>query len=33
MGALANNWKQNILGGLVILAVSFLGIWNIVRLF
>lgn len=33
MGTLANNWKQNILGGLVILAVSFLGIWNIVRLF
>jgi Mn2+/Fe2+ NRAMP family transporter len=33
MGTLANNWKQNILGGLVILAVSFLGIWNIARLF
>ncbi len=33
MGTLANNWKQNILGGLVILAVSFLGTWNIARLF
>jgi len=33
MGLYTNNWKQNILGGLVILLVSFLGIWNILRLF
>lgn len=33
MGALANTWKQNILGILIILIVSLLGIWNIVRLF
>ena len=33
MGALANTWKQNLLGGLVILVVSILGIWNILRLF
>ena len=32
MGALANNTRQNILGVLVILVVSFLGIWNIVKL-
>ncbi|MFC2164847.1 Nramp family divalent metal transporter [Acidobacteriota bacterium] len=33
MGPYANTWKQNILGGLVILLVSFLGVWNILRLF
>ena len=33
MGRLANNWKQNILGGLILLIVSFLGIWNILKLF
>jgi len=33
MGKLANNLRQNILGGIVIFLVSFLGIWNIVRLF
>lgn len=33
MGHLANNWKQNILGGLIILIVSILGIWNILKLF
>lgn len=33
MGQLANNWKQNLLGGLIILIVSSLGIWNILRLF
>ena len=33
MGALANTWKQNILGVLIILIVSVLGIWNIARLF
>lgn len=33
MGALANTWKQNILGILIILIVSSLGIWNIARLF
>ncbi len=33
MGNLANNWKQNILGGIIILAVSFLGIWNIIKVF
>jgi Mn2+/Fe2+ NRAMP family transporter len=32
MGAHVNTWKQNLLGGLVILLVSFLGIWNILRL-
>ena len=33
IGILANNWKQNLLGGLIILIVSFLGIWNILKLF
>ncbi len=33
MGILANTWKQNVLGILIILTVSSLGIWNIVRLF
>lgn len=33
MGQLANTWKQNIMGGLIILIVSFLGIWNIIKLF
>ena len=33
MGSLANTLSQNIVGGLVILLVSFLGIWNILRLF
>jgi len=33
MGKLANNWKQNILGGMIILTVSFLGIWNIIKIF
>ena len=33
IGYLANNWKQNLLGGLIILIVSFLGIWNILKLF
>lgn len=32
MGDLANNWKQNLVGGLIILVVSFLGIWNIVKI-
>jgi NRAMP (natural resistance-associated macrophage protein)-like metal ion transporter len=33
MGSLANTPIQNIVGSLVILLVSFLGIWNILRLF
>jgi len=33
MGAYVNNWKQNLLGSLVISLVSFMGIWNILRLF
>lgn len=33
MGDFANNLKQNIIGILIILIVSFLGIWNIVKLF
>jgi len=33
MGALANGRKQNILGGLIILVVSTLGIWNIIKIF
>jgi Mn2+/Fe2+ NRAMP family transporter len=33
MGHLVNNWKQNLLGGLITAIVSFLGIWNIIRLF
>ncbi|MFQ6108226.1 MAG: Nramp family divalent metal transporter [Candidatus Aminicenantales bacterium] len=32
MGDLANNWKQNLVGALIILVVSFLGIWNIVKI-
>jgi len=31
MGNFVNNIAQNILGGIVILSVSFLGIWNIIR--
>lgn len=33
MGPFANNWRQNVLGILLVLVVSALGIWNIVRLF
>lgn len=33
MGDLANNLKQNILGGMIILTVSFLGVWNIIKIF
>jgi NRAMP (natural resistance-associated macrophage protein)-like metal ion transporter len=33
MKNLANNLKQNIAGGIIVLIVTFLGIWNIVRLF
>jgi len=33
MGDMKNNLYQNILGGIIALLVSFLGIWNIVRLF
>jgi len=33
MGSMANNWKQNIIGGLIILIVSALGFWNILKLF
>lgn len=33
MGDMKNNLYQNLLGGLIVLLVSFLGIWNIVRLF
>lgn len=33
MGSLANTPIQNIIGGLVIVLVSFLGIWNILKLF
>ncbi len=33
MGNLANNSLQNLLGGLVILVVTLLGIWNILKLF
>lgn len=33
MGKLVNNLKQNILGSLIILIVSCLGLWNIVKLF
>ena len=32
MGDLANNWKQNLMGGLITLIVSALGIWNLLRL-
>ena len=33
MGKLVNNIKQNILGSLIIIIVSFLGLWNIIKLF
>jgi len=33
MGKLVNSIKQNILGTLIILIVSFLGLWNIIKLF
>lgn len=33
MGKLVNNIKQNIVGSLIILIVSFLGLWNIIKLF
>jgi len=33
MGSFANNLKQNILGGLIVLIVSVLGLWNILRIF
>jgi len=33
MGPLANSSKHNILGGIIILLVSFLGIWSILKLF
>ena len=33
MGKLVNNLKQNILGSLIILIVSCLGLWNIIKLF
>lgn len=33
MGNLANNFRQNLLGVLVIFIVSFLGVWNILKLF
>ena len=33
MGQLANTAFQNIIGGIIILIVSFLGLWNIIRLF
>jgi len=33
MGKLVNNIKQNILGSLIILIVSILGLWNIIKLF
>ncbi|NIO48278.1 MAG: divalent metal cation transporter [Candidatus Aminicenantes bacterium] len=33
MGKLVNNIKQNILGSLIILIVSFLGLWSIIKLF
>jgi len=33
MGDMKNNLYQNILGGIIALLVSFLGIWNIIRLF
>lgn len=32
MGALANNWKQNLIGGFITLIVTALGIWNLARL-
>jgi len=33
MGKLVNNLKQNILGSLIILIVSCLGLWNVIKLF
>ena len=33
MRKFANNWRQNILGGLIILIVLGLGLWNIIKLF
>ncbi|MFP4081402.1 MAG: Nramp family divalent metal transporter [Candidatus Aminicenantes bacterium] len=33
MGKLANNWKQNVMGIMIILVVSFLGLWNIIKIF
>jgi len=33
MGSLVNNLKQNICGGLIVLIVSVLGLWNILRIF
>lgn len=33
MGGLANTLRQNILGGIIIVIVTLLGIWNILRLF
>ena len=33
MRKFANNWRQNILGGLIILIVSGLDLWNIIKLF
>jgi len=33
MGSLVNNLKQNIFGGLIVLIVSALGLWNILRIF
>jgi Mn2+/Fe2+ NRAMP family transporter len=33
MGSLVNTWRQNILGGLIILIVSALGVWNIIKIF
>jgi len=33
MGQLTNTWLQNILGGVIILIVTGLGIWNIFKLF
>ncbi len=33
MGKLANTKRQNIIGGIIILIVSVLGFWNILKLF
>jgi manganese transport protein len=33
MGGMANNWKQNLAGVTVILIVTVLGVWNIIKLF
>ncbi len=33
MGQLANTQRQNIIGGIIILIVSALGLWNIFKLF